>query len=84
MSVFEAIMLICFGAAWPLSIYKSYKSRNNGGKSLTFLFVIFAGYVAGVTHKILYSFDFTIYLYILNGLMVLIDIGLYYRNKYIS
>jgi len=43
MSVFEAIMLICFGAAWPLSIYKSYVSRTTAGKSVIFLYVIFAG-----------------------------------------
>ena len=28
MSPFEIIMLACFGAAWPASIYKSYKSRR--------------------------------------------------------
>ena len=24
MSIFEVLMLLCFGAAWPFSIYKSY------------------------------------------------------------
>lgn len=81
MSIFEALMLICFGAAWPISIYKSYKSRTNSGKSLHFLIIIFIGYVSGVAHKFIYSFDYVIFLYILNGLMVLTDIGLYFRNK---
>ena len=36
MSIFEAIMLICFGAAWPFSIYKSYTSRENTGKSILY------------------------------------------------
>jgi hypothetical protein len=80
MSIFEIIMLLCFGAAWPFSIYKSYTARKNAGKSVIFLFIVLVGYVAGVLHKILHSFDNVIYLYILNGLMVIADIGLYYRN----
>jgi hypothetical protein len=39
-SIYEFVMLLCFGAAWPFSIYKSYVSRRNGGKSVIFLFVV--------------------------------------------
>ncbi|GBE40838.1 hypothetical protein BMS3Bbin09_00724 [bacterium BMS3Bbin09] len=74
-------MLFCFGIAWPFSIYRSYKSRTNNGKSLWFLYVVFLGYVSGTLHKIIYNYDLVIILYILNGLMVLADILLYYRNK---
>lgn len=74
-------MLFCFGFAWPLSIYRSYKSRTNGGKSLSFLYVVFLGYVSGILHKIIYNFDLVIILYILNGFMVFADILLYYRNR---
>ena len=81
MSAFEILMLLCFGAAWPLSIYKSFTSRQNAGKSLWFLCVILIGYAAGILHKLLYSFDRVIYLYILNALMVLADIALYLRNR---
>jgi len=81
LSIFEAAMLFCFGFAWPLSIYRSYKSRTNSGKSLPFLCVVFLGYISGTLHKIIYNFDLVIILYILNGLMVLADIVLYYRNK---
>ncbi|MFW5992090.1 MAG: hypothetical protein ACOCQN_02755 [Halanaerobiaceae bacterium] len=80
MSIFEAVMLISFGSAWPVSIYKSYISRTNSGKSLGFLLIIFAGYLSGITHKIFYSQDSVIYLYMLNALMVLIDVMLYFRN----
>jgi hypothetical protein len=73
-------MLLCFAAGWPFSIYKSYTSRVNGGKSLPFLVIVFVGYIAGMTHKVLYNFDGVIYLYILNGAMVLADIMLYRRN----
>jgi hypothetical protein len=80
MSIFEAIMLICFGTAWPVSIYKSYKSRTSAGKSVIFLYIVLVGYAAGVTHKLLYSHDWIIALYAINGLMVFVDILLYYRN----
>jgi hypothetical protein len=79
-SIFEIIMLLCFGAAWPFSIYKSYTARKNAGKSVIFLFIVLIGYAAGIIHKILHSRDFVIYLYILNGLMVITDIALYWRN----
>ncbi|ADL12532.1 hypothetical protein [Acetohalobium arabaticum] len=81
MSIFEAIMLLCFGAAWPASIYRSYVSRDNSGKSLWFMVIVLIGYISGVTHKLIYSYDLVIYLYILNGLMVSADILLYYRNS---
>ena len=32
MSIYEIIMLICFGAAWPFSIYKSLKSKSTKEK----------------------------------------------------
>ncbi|MBN1621736.1 MAG: hypothetical protein JW871_04000 [Endomicrobiales bacterium] len=81
MSIFEALMLICFGAAWPFSIYKSYTSKTNKGKSIIFLYVVFIGYISGCIHKALYNYDAVIFLYALNGLMVFIDILIYYRNK---
>jgi hypothetical protein len=81
MSVFEIGMLACFGAAWPFSIYRSWRSRTTAGKSIMFLWVVFAGYVCGVLHKLVFSFDRVIFLYALNGLMVFADILLYHRNR---
>ena len=81
MSIFEIIMLVCFGAAWPFSIYRSYRSRNNTGKSVTFLFVVLAGYFAGMLHKVLYNYDIIILLYGINFVMVSVDILLYFRNR---
>ncbi len=80
MSPFEIIMLACFGFAWPFSLYKSYTSKQNSGKSLPFLFIVAAGYVAGIAHKILYNFDGVIALYVINLSMVIADITLFYRN----
>jgi len=80
LSVFEALMLVCFGASWPFSIYKSWKSRNVGSKSLVFLILVLVGYAAGIVHKLLYSPDLVLSLYILNFVMVAVDIALYVRN----
>ena len=81
MSIFEIIMLLCFGFAWPFSIYKSYTSRSIEGKSFLFLMVVFVGYLAGILHKSFYYYDNVIYLYILNMTMVGIDMILYMRNQ---
>lgn len=80
MSIFEIIMLICFGSAWPFSIYRSYTSRSVEGKSLIFLLVLLLGYTAGIFHKIFYNFDNVIYLYAFNFLLVSVDALLYLRN----
>jgi len=80
MSIFEVIMLACFGAAWPPALYKSYVSRTARGKSVFFLIIILAGYIAGIFHKLFYNMDWVVVLYALNGAMVLTDILLYYRN----
>lgn len=80
MSIFEIIMLLCFGFAWPFSIRKSYVSRSNNGKSLVFLIVVIIGYLAGILHKILYNYDLVIWFYVLDMTMVIIDTSIYVRN----
>lgn len=84
MSIFEIGMLVCFGAAWPASIYKSYKSRSTEGKSILFLIILFVGYIFGILHKLINKNDYVIFMYILNSLMVFTDILLYFRNKHID
>ena len=81
MSIFEIGMLACFGAAWPMNIIKSWKSRTAAGRSIVFQWAIIIGYLCGITHKILYSNDIVLYLYIINLVMVSIDTALFYRNK---
>ncbi|NLO35138.1 MAG: hypothetical protein GX112_02140 [Clostridiaceae bacterium] len=83
----EAVMVISFGVSWPLSIRKSWVSRTARGKSLIFMVLIFFGYISGILSKITalvidgkpitYVFAF----YVLNAVMVAIDIVLYFRNK---
>ena len=81
MSVFEAGMLVCFGVSWPVAVIKTYKSKCVQGKSIYFSFLILLGYVFGIIHKILYSFDFVIWLYLLNTSFLLLDIILWFRYK---
>ncbi len=81
MSIFEITMLVCFGAAWPFSIARSWKSRSTAGKSVIFLWIVLAGYISGIIHKLLYNRDGVIALYTLNAILVFIDISLYYRNR---
>jgi hypothetical protein len=80
--IFEVIMLICFGLAWPVSIYKSYKARSNAGKSVHFLYIILLGYASGIVFQYLLnrSFNYVFIFFFINSLMVIADIGLYYRN----
>jgi hypothetical protein len=81
MSIFEIIMLVCFGAAWPVSIVKSIRNRRTDGKSLAFLFIVIVGYVAGIINKLLYKPDFVVWLYAVNATMVSIDAVLWLRNR---
>ena len=81
LSVFEAVMLLCFGASWPFAIYKSWKTGQVGSKSLVFLVLVLLGYGAGIVHKLLYSPDLVLSLYVLNALMVTTEIALYVRNS---
>lgn len=74
-------MLLCFGAAWPASIHKSYTARTAKGKSVVFLATILVGYISGVINKLINSPDYVMYLYMLNFLMVATDMVLYFRNK---
>jgi hypothetical protein len=81
MSIFELVMILCFGAAWPFSIRKSIVSRSVKGKSLAFLLIVLGGYLAGILHKIFYHLDILIVFYVINFSMVGIDTLLYLRNR---
>lgn len=81
MSIFEAGMMVCFGISWPVAAFKTYKAKCVQGKSIWFSFLILLGYVCGITHKLLYSRDIVIWLYIINMLFLLIDIFLWFRYR---
>lgn len=74
--IFEAIMLICFGCAWPLSIAKMLKTKSSGGKSVAFLCIVLVGYFSGICFEITGEFSKVIILYILNTFLVSTDLFL--------
>lgn len=81
MSPFEIGMLVCFGASWPFSVYKTWTTKNYTGKSFVFLWLVIIGYLSGIVHKIMFSRDWVIALYALNCLMVVADLLLCYTYK---
>ena len=84
----EITMILCFGASWPLNVIKSYKVRTAKGKSLAFLCLIFLGYIAGIASKFaneayMAAFSekwYVLFFYVLNLIMVGMDLLLYVRN----
>ena len=87
--ILEIVMIVSFGASWPLNVLKSYRARTTKGKSLPFLCLIFFGYIAGICSKFVnetYMANFSskwyvLFFYFLNFFMVLTDTILYFRNK---
>jgi hypothetical protein len=79
--IFELAMLILFGISWPVSIYKSYKSKAVGSKSVIFLFAVILGYMAGIINKFINGLDYVTAFYFINMVMVSVDVCLYFRNK---
>jgi len=84
----EILMIVSFGCSWPLNVMKSYKARTTKGKSLSFLCLIFFGYIAGIASKFtneayMEAFSekwYVLFFYCLNLIMVGVDLCLYYRN----
>jgi len=84
MKIFELAMLLCFGASWPFSIWKSYKARAVGSKSITFMLIVLVGYICGIINNIINGVDYVLPFYVLNFILVSIDALLYVRNRRIE
>lgn len=82
MKIFECIMLICFGLSWPISVYKSIKSKTTKGKSLVFILAIIIGYISGIIGKVInHDISYVLVLYCVNLLVVSFDLALFFINK---
>ena len=87
--ILEIIMIVSFGASWPLNVIKSYKARTTKGKSLAFLLLIFFGYIAGIASKLVnesYMAQigqkwYVLFFYVINFIMVGADLCMYVRNS---
>ena len=78
MNPFEAIMLVCFGLAWPFDILKTLRTKDVEGKSPIFMIVVAMGYTSGILHKYFSTLDWVTYLYVFNLILVLFDVFLYF------
>ena len=82
----EIGMLIAFGFSWPFNILKSWRSRTARGKSVIFEIIVIAGYLIGLLGKIITwqrtgEWAYSIWFYLADILMVMIDVVLYFRNS---
>jgi hypothetical protein len=83
--ILEVAMVLSFGAAWPTSIAKSIKARTAKGKSIFFLFIILFGYACGIGSKVAAgNLNYVVIFYIINFVMVSIDMAFYFRNQKID
>lgn len=82
MQIFEFIMLACFGLSWPISVYKSIKSKSTQGKSVVFIIAIIIGYISGVIGKIINDqLTYVLIIYCFNLIVVLVDLVLFFINR---
>ena len=79
--IFEVLMIVCFGLSWPFNIAKSWKAKTARGKSLLFEVCILVGYICGIAGKFITgNVTYVLIAYVINVVMVLIDILLTLRN----
>ena len=80
-SIFETVMLVCFGLSWPLNVIKAFKARTAKGTSLPFLLLIITGYLGGIAAKVLTNqINYVLIVYLVNLVIVLINLAVYIRN----
>lgn len=77
-SIWEVLFLLCFAISWPVSIAKSLRTKVVIGKSPLFMSLVILGYIFGIIHKLLYSRDIVIFMYIFNATLVSTDLFLYF------
>ena len=80
-SIFETVMLVCFGFSWPLNVIKAYKAKTAKGTSLPFILLIITGYIAGISAKLISGqINYVLIAYILNMAIVSLNLIVYFRN----
>ena len=71
----EALMLICFGIAWPLANLRMLRTGRVEGKGKAFTAIILCGYIAGAVAKLAWAtsahaLPLVFWLYVLNTVSV--------------
>ena len=81
-NILEMIMLICFGASWPINLSKAWKARTAKGTSLPFFLLIEFGYICGILAKIIsHNITYVLIFYFINVFVVGLNIAVYFRNR---
>lgn len=81
----EALMLICFGFSWPVSLVKSFKARTAKSTSLLFLMLILIGYAVGIAAKFVEkNISYVLVVYFFNFFVVFLNLIVYFRNRKID
>lgn len=80
----EIAMIVAFGLSWPNNIITTLRNKSAKGKSLLFLVLIDLGYVCGILGKIMSGnvIWYVMFFYVLNFIMVSIDMALYFYYKH--
>ena len=80
-SIFETIMLVCFGLSWPINVIKAYNAKTAKATSLPFILLILIGYFAGITAKLVANqINYVFVVYLINLAIVFLNIMVYFRN----
>jgi len=80
-SILETVMLVCFGFSWPLNVIKAYRAKTAKGTSLPFILLIIAGYIAGISAKLITGqINYVLIAYILNLAIVSLNVVVYFHN----
>ena len=81
-NLLEIVMLLCFGASWPINLIKALKARTAKGTSLPFLCMIECGYVCGILAKLTGgNVNYVLIFYCLNIFVVGLNVLAYFRNR---
>jgi hypothetical protein len=88
-NLFETLMLVAFGLAWPTNIVHSLRRKSTAGKNPVFLVIIIVGYLFGITANVVRARHsghvdrLLFFFYLVNTSMVSFDLFLYcvYRRR---
>lgn len=80
--ILETLMLICFGASWPISVVKNIRSKTAKSMSIQFILLIIVGYIAGITAKVVSgNVNYVLIAYLFNLLCVCTNLFVYFINR---
>lgn len=80
--ILEAIMLICFGLSWPISVMKNIRAKTARSMSLQFTLLIITGYISGITAKLISGrINYVLIVYFINLVAVSANLVVYFINK---